>query len=291
MTPHRPLTRALDAREPCSDIAPMSVTVSTFYKFVTIEDTAALRSAVAAFGCARGIKGTVLIAREGINATLSGTESSIAQMLAWLRTDSRFAGLESKDSSSPTQPFRRFKVKVKSEIVTFGHPEVNPAVDAGTYVTPQDWNALIQQPGVVVVDTRNAYEVGIGTFPGALDPGTRTFSEFPEFAEGTLGSLRDRKIAMFCTGGIRCEKATAYLRANGFDEVYHLQGGILKYLEVVPQKDSLWQGECFIFDERVALDHDIKPGQHRSCSRCGLPYRGARDEGGSTAQCSNCAAG
>lgn len=251
----------------------MTVTISAFYKFVAIADPAQLQTVAIEVCRQHAIKGTILLAHEGINATVSGPAEGVASLLIWLRSDVRFRDLESKDSAAPQHPFKRMKVKVKPEIVSFGHPEVRPALGVGTYVRAEDWNALIQEPGVVIVDTRNTYEYGIGTFPGAIDPGTQTFREFAAFADTELAARRNQKVAMFCTGGIRCEKATAYLQANGFNQVYHLQGGILKYLEVVPQADSLWQGECYVFDKRVALEHGVIPAGYRHCNSCGVPVR------------------
>ena len=251
----------------------MTITVSAFYKFVSIDDPAALQGVLAAGGCALGLKGTILLASEGINATISGEAASIAKFLEDLRADARFHDLVSKESVNAKHPFKRYKVKVKPEIVTFGQPDLNPAANAGAYVRPEDWNALIQDPDVIVVDTRNFYEFGIGTFEGAIDPKTQTFRDFPNFVREALDPARDTKIAMFCTGGIRCEKATAYMRSQGFKDVYHLEGGILKYLEVVPEDQSLWRGECFIFDERIALEHGVTPGDYGQCPRCGYPVR------------------
>ena len=268
----------------------MPINCSTFYKFVTISDPDALKSALAAQGCALGLKGTILIAHEGINATISGTPESVATFLSELRSDTRFANLVSKESTAAEHPFRRFKVKVKPEIVTFGHPDIDPAANAGTYVRPEDWNALIQRPDVLVVDTRNFYEFGIGTFERAIDPKTETFRDFSKFVSDELDPARDRKVAMFCTGGIRCEKATAYMRAQGFDEVYHLEGGILKYLEVIPKEQSLWRGECFIFDERIALEHGVTPGDYGQCKRCGYPIRNPAAAGTPADTCGACAA-
>jgi UPF0176 protein len=268
----------------------MTVTVSAFYKFITIADPLTLRDEVDTLCRRLGIFGTVLIASEGINATVSGGSEHIAELHALLRSSERFADLQTKESQASAHPFRRLKVKVKPEIVTFGHPEISPATTAGIYVAPEDWNALIQDPSVIVVDTRNTYEVDIGTFPGAIDPKTQTFSQFAAFADAELKSRRNQKIAMFCTGGIRCEKATAYLRAQGFEDVYHLQGGILKYLEVVPVGESLWQGECFIFDDRVALAHGVKPAGYCKCQECGWPVRaGGTDSSGPL--CAICLAG
>ena len=249
----------------------MTVTVTAFYRFVTIAQPADLQASLSALGEGLGIRGTILLAPEGINATISGTADAIAHVLARLREDPRFGGMASKDSVAPEHPFQRFKVKLKPEIVTFGVPEANPADRAGTYVAPQDWNALIQDPDVFVLDTRNTYEVKIGTFPGARDPGTRSFRQFPDYVKANLDPKRQKKVAMFCTGGIRCEKASAYLLGQGFEQVYHLEGGILKYLETMPAAESMWQGECFVFDERVALLHDLGPGQHEICPACGQP--------------------
>jgi UPF0176 protein len=251
----------------------MTFTVTAFYKFAVVDDPVQLRAELTTAGLDIGVKGTVLVAPEGINGTVSGSSEAIAALHAYLRSDRRFQDIETKESIAPTDPFRRFKVRLKREIVTFKQPGLDPVQDAGTYVRPEDWNALIQDPDVVVVDTRNAYEIELGSFPGAVDPKTNYFSEFPAYVERELEPNRQRKIAMFCTGGIRCEKATAYLRAKGFPEVYHLQGGILKYLEVVPKADSLWQGECFIFDSRVSLEHGFVRGRHRLCKRCGNTVR------------------
>ncbi|MGL4395500.1 MAG: rhodanese-related sulfurtransferase [Hyphomicrobium sp.] len=252
-------------------IAAPSCTVSAFYKFAAIGDCAALRAALLDVGAAHAIKGSILIAPEGINATVSGTDENIRALLAWLRADPRFADLVSKQSYCAVDPFQRFKVKIKREIVTFGVPDADPTRAVGTYVAPADWNALISAPDVVVIDTRNAYEVEIGTFAGARDPATSRFSEFPAYVANTLDASRDTRIAMFCTGGIRCEKASAYLISQGFREVYHLEGGILKYLETVAPDESLWRGECFVFDERVALGHGVTVGHHVLCASCGRP--------------------
>lgn len=249
----------------------MSVTVTAFYKFVAIEDPPALREELLAVAREQAIKGTILIAPEGINATIAGPDAGIRHTLAHLRADPRFAALVSKESYADANPFGRLKVRLKREIVTLRRPEADPSRRVGTYVKPEDWNALIADPDVLVVDTRNAYEVGIGTFKGALDPATRAFCEFPEFVAAHLDPARHKRVAMFCTGGIRCEKASSFLLSQGFPEVYHLEGGILKYLETVPPEQSLWQGECFVFDERVALEHGVTPGSHVMCKHCGSP--------------------
>jgi UPF0176 protein len=266
----------------------MPATVSAFYKFVTIAAPAELQASLRELARDRGVKGTILLAPEGINATIAGPDASIRDMLAWLRADPRFADLVSKDSYADAIPFQRLKVKIKREIVTMRQPQADPSRRVGSYVKPEDWNALVSDPEVTIIDARNAYEVSIGTFERALDPGTRAFSEFPEFVQTRLDPARHRRVAMFCTGGIRCEKASSYLLSQGFPEVYHLEGGILKYLEEIPPEESLWRGECFVFDERVALEHGVTPGSHVMCGSCGAPI--ARDTAGLHApQCQRCA--
>lgn len=247
----------------------MSVTVSAFYRFVEINDCDAVAEHLRALMIANAIKGTILLAREGINGTISGDASSLDAMLETLRRDRRFADLVDKRSNASEHPFKKVKVKIKPEIVTFGVKGADPSRTVGTYVSPDRWNALIVDPNVRLVDTRNAYEVEVGTFPGASDPKTHVFSEFPKYVEAELARDKDRPIAMFCTGGIRCEKASAYLISQGFKTVFHLEGGILKYLETIPKDESLWQGECFVFDDRVALDHGVVEGQSRLCETCG----------------------
>jgi UPF0176 protein len=252
---------------------------AALYQFVELPDFAALQAPLLARCEAHGVKGTLLLAAEGINGTIAGLPEGVLAVLAYLRADPRLARLEHKEAWAGQMPFYRMKVRLKREIVTMGVPEVHPALMAGEYVKPQDWNALIHEPGVVVVDTRNDYEVSIGSFEGAINPHTGSFSELPgwverEMAEG--GKLAERdgkkpKVAMFCTGGIRCEKSTALLRSKGFDEVYHLEGGILKYLETVPEAQSTWQGECFVFDERVSVGHGLKPGGFTLCRSCRDP--------------------
>ena len=249
----------------------MTFSVAAFYEFVTVADGAGLRDRLLAACREREIVGTILIAPEGINGTIAGSQPQIDDVLAVVARALGLAALDAKRSVCETQPFRRLKVKLKREIVTFGVPEANPAKLRGAYVEARDWNALIADPDVVVVDTRNAYEIKIGTFPGAIDPGTRAFGEFPAFANAALDPARHKKVAVFCTGGIRCEKASAYLKGLGFDEVYHLKGGILKYLETVPEAESLWQGACYVFDERVALGHGVTEGHHTLCPSCGGP--------------------
>jgi len=231
----------------------MTVTVSAFYKFVTIEDPAALRTDLLAQMTANAIKGTILLAHEGINGTISGAPASTATFLSALRADPRFADLETKDAKATEHPFRRTMIKVKREIIRFDTPAADPTVQAGAYVAPEDWNALISDPGVLVLDTRNAYEVEQGTFANAVDPKTARFGDLPRFVQANLDPARHRKVAMFCTGGIRCEKASSYLKHLGFEEVYHLKGGILSYLAKVPPGESLWRGKCYVFDERGAV--------------------------------------
>lgn len=249
----------------------MSVVVATFYKFVALEDCEALQRSLQGLCDTLDIRGTILLAEEGLNATVSGQDERIQELLDWLRADNRFADLSAKFSTAETPPFGRMKVKIKREIVTLGQPDANPTERVGTYVKPLEWNRVISDPDVVLVDARNDYEVNIGTFQGAINPHTESFRQLPEYLTTQLDPQQHKKVAMFCTGGIRCEKATSYLLKQGFEEVYHLQGGILKYLEEVPETESLWQGECFVFDERVAVRHGLKPGSHELCYACGNP--------------------
>lgn len=255
----------------------MAVKVAAFYKFVSIDDPAGLRTELYDLCAGQGIKGTILIAREGINATVSGNDAAIDALLSTLAADARFADLVPKYSEAPVHPFQRLKVKIKREIVTFGVPNAEPARATGELVEPEDWNALIRDPDVIVIDTRNDYEFAVGTFEGARNPQTRAFNEFPGYVKRSLSGDRSRKIAMFCTGGIRCEKASAFLLQEGFQNVYQLKGGILRYLERVAPEDSLWRGGCFVFDERVALEHGVRPGPYSLCSRCGFPIKGTRE--------------
>lgn len=217
------------------------------------------------------IRGTLLLAKEGINGTVSGTQQSIDALLAWLAKQPGLDNIGHKESYHKEQPFNRTKVKLKKEIVTMGVEGVDPNQVVGTYIKPHEWNDIISDPDTVVVDTRNDYEYEIGTFKDAINPNTQTFREFPAYVKENLDPAKNKKVAMFCTGGIRCEKSTAYLKDLGFDEVYHLEGGILKYLEEVPKEESLWDGECFVFDERVAVDHDLKKGQYEQCFGCRYP--------------------
>ncbi|MEI7782906.1 MAG: rhodanese-related sulfurtransferase [Betaproteobacteria bacterium] len=252
---------------------------AALYKFVELPDYSELRDRLFDFCQPRQIKGTLLLAREGINGTVAGPETSVRQLLALLRSDPRLAELEHKESWSQREPFYRLKVKLKKEIVTLGVDGIDPSRMAGRYVKPEQWNELIAQPDVVLIDTRNDYEYQVGTFAGAVNPQTQSFSQLPQWVEAQMqpgGLLAEKdgckpKVAMFCTGGIRCEKSTAFMRTRGFDEVYHLEGGILKYLEKVPASASAWQGECFVFDERVAVGHDLKPGHFELCRSCRHP--------------------
>ncbi|MER9329546.1 rhodanese-related sulfurtransferase [Mesorhizobium sp. M0488] len=247
------------------------VRVAALYRFARLDAFEELRTPLAAFCCGRGIKGTLLLAHEGINGTVAGSEADIAALIEHLETIEGLAGLEVKYSGAAAMPFHRMKVRLKREIVTMGVGDIDPATSAGTYVAPADWNALISQPETIVIDTRNAYEVSIGTFKGAIDPATASFREFPAWVEAHRAELEGRKIAMFCTGGIRCEKATAYVKSLGFEDVVHLKGGILRYLEDVPAEQSLWQGECFVFDERVSVSHGLAEGDAELCRACRHP--------------------
>lgn len=249
----------------------MDFIVAALYKFVDLPDYTALKAPLLACCEQHGVKGTLLLAAEGINGTIAGTREGIDAVLNFLHSDARLSDMEHKESHARSMPFYRMKVRLKKEIVTMGVDGINPSKMAGTYVKPEDWNTLISNPDVVVIDTRNDYEVEIGTFRNAINPNIKTFRDFPEWLREQKSLEKKPKVAMFCTGGIRCEKSTAYLRTQGFDEVYHLQGGILKYLEVVPEQQSLWQGECFVFDERVAVGHGLKLGEHDLCRSCRHP--------------------
>ena len=217
------------------------------------------------------VKGTLLLANEGINGTIAGPQSGIDNVLAHLQSDSRLDPITFKNSFNEENPFQRTKVKLKKEIVTMGVEGIDPTLTVGTYVKPKDWNDLISDPDVLLVDTRNEYEIEIGTFKNAVNPKTTTFREFPDYVKENLDNTRHKKVAMFCTGGIRCEKSTAYMKEQGFEEVYHLEGGILKYLEEVPKDETMWEGECFVFDGRVAVDHDLNKGQYDQCFACRMP--------------------
>ena len=245
--------------------------VAALYHFVAFPRFAAFREQLQAVCEANGVKGTLLIAHEGINGTIAGREAGIAAVLAFLRAQPEFATLEHKESRASAMPFHRLKVRLKKEIVTMGVEDIDPNRVVGTYVAPKDWNALISDPDTIVIDTRNDYETAIGLFKGAVDPKTKTFREFPDWVRNNAGLHNKPKIAMYCTGGIRCEKATAFMKEQGFEEVYHLKGGILKYLEEVPPEESLWEGACFVFDERVSVEHGLKEGNHKLCHACRNP--------------------
>lgn len=248
---------------------------AAFYKFVDLPDFTELKAPLLAYCEANAVKGIILLATEGINSTLAGPADGVRAVLAYLRSDPRLADLQHKEAWSSKSPFYRMKVRLKREIVTMGVPGISPTQMAGEYVKPEHWNALISDPEVVVIDTRNDYEVGIGTFAGAIDPHIKSFAHLPDWVNQAPAlhpaSGKKPKVAMFCTGGIRCEKSTAFMRAQGYDEVYHLEGGILKYLETVPEAQSLWQGQCFVFDERVSVGHGLVPGQHGLCRACRQP--------------------
>ncbi|MEQ1767285.1 MAG: rhodanese-related sulfurtransferase, partial [Methylotenera sp.] len=245
------------------------------YKFISLPDYKSLQAPVLDACLSNNIKGTLLLAKEGINGTIAGLPEDIHNLLHFLRSDAifknRFADLEHKESFASKHPFYRMKVKLKKEIVTLGVPGVSPTKKVGTYVKPEDWNALISDPDVILIDTRNDYEVDIGTFKGAIDPKTTTFREFPKYVTEHFDKTKHKKVAMFCTGGIRCEKASSYMMDQGFEEVYHLQGGILKYLETVPEAQSMWEGECFVFDQRVAVKHNLEVGEFDQCYACRHP--------------------
>ena len=276
--------------------------VAAFYAFTPLDDARreALLEALPALAREGRVLGSVLVAHEGVNGTISGPEPGVDAVLDYMRSsldlgDDHYARLEVKRSWANQPVFRRFKARRKKEIVTIGISRVDPSASVGTYVDPNDWNALVDDPDTLVIDTRNSYETAIGTFDGAIDPGTESFRDFPRWAEQTLRPMLEqqgnKRIAMFCTGGIRCEKASSYLQQEGFGEVHHLRGGILKYLEQVPESESRWRGECFVFDQRVALNHQLEPGEYSLCHACGLPLSPEQREHPSTikgVQCLHC---
>lgn len=249
----------------------MTYLIATFYKFANISDLTATKQQILTWCQAQELKGTIILAEEGINGTIAGKEKAIATVINQLRSLPNLSTLEYRKSTASKLPFVRLKVKIKSEIVTLGLPEINPNQQVGTYVNPQDWNLVISDPDIVVIDTRNDYEVEIGSFKRAKNPQTESFRKFPEYVAQNLNPQENPKVAMFCTGGIRCEKASSYLLSQGFKEVYHLKGGILKYLEEVPPEESMWSGECFVFDGRVAVKEGLEPGSHELCYACGHP--------------------
>ncbi|MEC7080392.1 MAG: rhodanese-related sulfurtransferase [Pseudomonadota bacterium] len=247
------------------------VVVAALYRFARFPEFETYRRPLLDCLLAAEVRGTLLLAAEGINGTIAGSRAGIDRVLGFLQQDSRFTSLEVKESYVDENPFYRTKVKLKKEIVTMGVAGIDPNKIVGTYVEARDWNALISDPEVLLLDTRNKYEVEIGSFAGAVNPGTDSFREFPDYVKKQLDPGKHKKVAMFCTGGIRCEKSTAYLREQGFEEVYHLKGGILKYLEEVPEPESKWEGECFVFDNRVTVNHQLERGSFDQCHACRMP--------------------
>ena len=245
--------------------------IAALYHFTRFDDPAGLRGPLLDLCLKEGVKGSLLLASEGVNGTIAGPRDGIDTVLVHLRALPGCAGLEWKESHAGDMPFGRMKVKLKREIVTMGVPGVDPRASVGHYVAPQDWNALISTPDVAVIDTRNDYEVSLGTFRGAVDPGTRSFRDFPRWWQENRARFAGKRIAMFCTGGIRCEKSTNFLLGQGVNEVFHLRGGILKYLEEVPADESLWDGECYVFDGRVSVGHGLQPGAYDTCHACRRP--------------------
>jgi UPF0176 protein len=266
--------------------------IAALYHFTRFDDPATLRAPLLDRCEAEGVRGTLLLAREGINGTIAGGYDGVSRVLDHIRALPGCRGLEWKDSHSPTPPFGRMKVSLKREIVTMGVADVDPRAATGHYVAPAEWNALIAAPDVAVIDTRNAYEVAIGSFEGAVDPGTDSFRDFPAWWQANKDRFHNKRVAMFCTGGIRCEKSTNYLLSQGVEEVYHLKGGILKYLEEVPEAESLWRGACFVFDGRVSVEHGLRTGPHVLCHACRrpiLPEDRARPEYEAGVACHHCA--
>ena len=247
--------------------------VIALYKFVRLDHFELLQKPLLKVMEDNEVRGTLLLALEGINGTIAGSDEGVSKVLDWLISDERLSTLSQKKSYAHLAPFKRSKVKLKKEIVTMGVEGIDPLQAVGTYVKPKDWNTLISDPEVMLIDTRNDYEIEIGTFKNAVDPNTKTFREFPQYVADNLDAKTHKKVAMYCTGGIRCEKSTAYLKERGFEEVYHLEGGILKYLEEVPQQETMWQGECFVFDDRVAVDHQLNKGQYDQCHACRMPIK------------------
>ncbi len=251
----------------------MTTSVTTFYRFVRLQDLPELRQAIRDRCLALGLKGTVLLAAEGINATLVGPHRQLETFIAWLREDARFCDIRPRWSETARSPFRKLRVRLKREIVTLGRPDLDPAATTGKHVPPDAWDALLEDPETLVIDTRNRYEVSVGRFRGAVSPDTESFRHFPDWVREQLDPQRHRRIAMYCTGGIRCEKATAFMLEEGFPEVFQLEGGILRYLEEVPPERSQWDGECFVFDDRVTVAHGNQDGSHQLCLGCGEPLQ------------------
>ncbi|MFT3978377.1 MAG: rhodanese-related sulfurtransferase [Sphingomonas bacterium] len=270
----------------------LPICIAALYRFARFDDCEAVRAGLDALCRARGVKGTLLLAHEGINGTIAGSDAGIEAVVRHIRGLPGCADLRPGYARATTPPFQRLKVKIKREIVTMGEPDISPLADVGHYVAPDAWNALIADPGTVLIDTRNDYEVAIGTFAGAIDPRTPSFRDFPAWFHAHREALQGRKVAMFCTGGIRCEKATAFLKAEGVEDVYHLEGGILNYLEKVPPERSLWEGECFVFDERVSVDHHLRKGAYELCRACQrlVAAEGAPRAAGEPFTCRDCAA-
>ncbi|MDG2424092.1 MAG: rhodanese-related sulfurtransferase [Phycisphaerales bacterium] len=250
-----------------------SLMVATFYRFATLDDHALMQEPLEACCLEHDVRGIILLANEGINATIAGSNEGVRAVIDSIRQDPRLSELTWKESSAETQPFRKMRVRLKQEIVRMGVSGIDPAQLVGTYVKPEDWNALISDPDVIVIDTRNDYEVDIGTFQGAINPDIQSFGQLPDWIDEQLDLTKQPRVAMFCTGGIRCEKSTALLKQAGVDEVYHLEGGILKYLEEIPEDQSLWEGQCFVFDERVSLGHGLETGEYELCRACRFPIQ------------------
>ena len=248
-----------------------NIVVTALYHFVRLENYKDLRQPLLDIMLKNNVRGTLLLASEGINGTIAGKRTGTDNVLNWLREDSRLSDFDSKESFTNNMPFYRTKVKLKKEIVTMGVQGIDPKLKVGRYVQPKDWNKLISDPETILIDTRNDYEYQIGTFKKAVNPDTNTFREFPQYVKDNLDPKKHKKVAMFCTGGIRCEKSTAFLMEQGFEDVFHLQGGILKYLEEVPEDETMWQGECFVFDNRVAVNHDLQKGSYEQCFACRYP--------------------
>ena len=254
-----------------------TISIISFYKFVPVLDLEAFKNQLENICERLHTKGTILIAPEGINGTIEGSQDSINNFIKEIKLDKRFSDLEPKKSYNTKDAFHRMKVRIKKEIVTIGNTNINPNKEIGKYIDPMEWNQLIEDPNTIVIDTRNEYEVSIGTFKGSINPKTKSFRDIPKWVENNLKSndakYKDKKIAMFCTGGIRCEKATSYLVNQGFKDVSHLNGGILKYLEKIPKEESLWEGECFVFDQRVSVADELKPGSYLMCHGCRMPLK------------------
>ena len=255
----------------------MSYTIATFYKFIFLPEYTEKKQLLLKFCQDHSIKGTILLSQEGINATIAGIPEDIQATINYLKKDNCFLDLDVKYSISSYLPFKRMKVRLKKEIVTLGMTDIDPEQQVGTYVAPENWNNILEDKEIIVIDTRNIYEIAIGTFKGAINPNTHFFREFPDYVRNYLNPNKHKKVAMFCTGGIRCEKASSYLLKKGFKEVFHLKGGVLNYLKNISKSQSLWQGECFVFDERVAVQHKLEKGNYKMCKGCGYPLLNKSD--------------